>query len=126
MWALAFQDLSFALRMCQHVDDEGIVLDHDVRDAVFRMVSFAIKQLPDTAVVNVSAGAASAAPPAPDVAAGAGEDAISGGGGGEWKVEGTNATVEQLWELDALLQRCVDLRVAAVFLLVVFRVDVVY
>lgn len=116
LWALASRDLSFALRMCQHVDDEGMALDHDVRDAVFRAVGLAIKQLPDKAVVNVSAGAASAgtladvapAPPAPASAgAGGGEHAIGGGGGGEWKVEGTNATVEQLWELDALLQRYV-------------------
>lgn len=118
LWALASRDMSFALRMCQHVDDEGVVLDHNVRDAVFRVVGSAIKQLPDTAVVNVGAGvgagAAGVAPPAgvaaasaaAAVGAGAGgsEDAV---GGGEWKVEGTNATVEQLWDLDALLQGCV-------------------
>ena len=138
LWALACQDLSFALRMCQHVDDEGMVLDHDVRDAVFRMVGFAIKQLPDTAVVNVGVGTASDAPQAPGVAAGAeaagaleGEDAIGGNGGGEWKVEGTNATVEELWELDALLQRCVCVCVCVrVFCPSVFdrlvRADLVY
>lgn len=117
LWALATQDLSFALRMCQHVDDEGMVLDHGVRDAVLREVDSAIRRLPDTAVVNVSVGAASAAAtPAAVPEAGGGEGAVGGGGGdsGEWKVEGTNATVEQLWALDALLLRCVGVSFVSV------------
>lgn len=127
LWALASQDLSFALRMCEHVDDEGMVLDHDVRDMAFRKVGSAIDQLPYTAAFNVNAGVDVGTDDDTDDAAttpfgaaagaqavGAGgdsEDAIDGDGDvGEWKVEGTNATVSQLWELQRLLQRCVGVR----------------
>lgn len=118
LWALASADLSFALRVCQHVDDEGMVIDPDLRDALFRTVGFAIKELPGAAAVSVNFdvddvvgatrpdGEGTAAPAAAAVA-GDTEDEISGadGGGREWKVEGTNATMEELWALDALLQR---------------------
>ncbi len=103
LWAMWSQDLSFALRVCQYTDEEGMILDHELRDALFRFVSSAIKRLPDTAVVNVAdANPATRA----DMAAAA----AAAGGSEAWKVEGTNATVEELWDLDALLQRCVELR----------------
>ncbi|CAN0194231.1 unnamed protein product [Scytosiphon promiscuus] len=121
--ALASADLSFALRMCQYVDDEGIVIDQDVRDALLRTVSHAIRKLPDTAAVSVGGGGggvafddlrgAATSPAAQGDGAGGFEETVGGGGGeggvdGEWKVEGTNATVEELWALDALLQSWLD------------------
>lgn len=104
MCALGSGDLSLALRVCQHVDDEGLVLDPHVLDTISRTVGYVIKELPGTAALSVSA-----APPPVDggaVAAGVGSDAANRGvEGGEWKVEGTNATMDELWALDALLQR---------------------
>lgn len=101
LWAMWSQDLSFALRVCQYTDEEGMVLDHELRDALFRFVSSAIKRLPDTAVVNVAdASPATRADTAAEAAA-----AAAAGESEAWKVEGTNATVEELWDLDALLQR---------------------
>ncbi|CBJ28831.1 expressed unknown protein [Ectocarpus siliculosus] len=102
--ALGSGDLSFALRVCQHVDDEGLVLDPHVQDTLFRTVEYVMKELPGAAAVSVSA-----APPPVDggaVAAGVRGDAAANGGGGEgeWKVEGTNATMGELRALDALLQ----------------------
>lgn len=116
MCALVSADLSFALRMCQYVDDEGIVIDQDIRDVLLRTVGHAIRKLPDTAAVNVGGGGGSGAvedlsgeETAPAAEGGDAEGFEGGagerGGDGEWKVEGTNATVEELWTLDALLQR---------------------
>ncbi|CAM9203461.1 unnamed protein product, partial [Ectocarpus sp. 13 AM-2016] len=104
MCALGSGDLSFALRVCQHVDDEGLVLDPHVQDTLFRTVEYVMKERPGAAAVSVSA-----APRPVDggaVAAGRrGDDATNGGvGGGEWKVEGTNATMDELRALDTLLQ----------------------
>lgn len=84
LYATASDDLSFALRMCRYVDEEGIWCDPDVREALCRSVAAAIKKLPKTAAVT------------------------SEGVDGDWKVEGTNATEEQLWALDNLLQRWLD------------------
>ncbi|CAM9916596.1 unnamed protein product [Ectocarpus sp. 12 AP-2014] len=102
--ALSSRDLSFALRVCQHVDDEGLVLDPHVQDTLFRTVEYVMKELPGAAAVSVSA-----APRPVDggavAAGGRGDAATNGGvGGGEWKVEGTNATMDELRALDALLQ----------------------
>lgn len=106
--ALGSADLSFALRMCQYVDDEGIVIDQDVRDALLRTVGHAIRKLPDTAAVNTGGGGGGGIDDLSGAAATGAQDEESEGfeGEGEWKVEGTNATVEELWNLDALLQRC--------------------
>ena len=85
IYATACGDLAFALRVCQYVDEEGICCDSGVRGALRRSVALAIKKLPDTAAIT--------------------SDGDEGGG---WKVEGTNATVEELWALDTLLQRWLD------------------
>ncbi|CAM9100535.1 unnamed protein product [Laminaria digitata] len=87
LYATATDDLSFALRMCQYIDEEGLWCDLDVRDALCRSVRVAIKGLPETAAVTTGDGAAAAE---------------------EWKVEGTNATVEELRALGALLQGWLD------------------
>lgn len=85
IYATACGDLSFALRICQYVDEEGVCCDSDVRDALSRSVAMATKKLPDTAAVT-----------------------SNGGEREDWKVEGTNATVEELWALDSLLQSWLD------------------
>ena len=87
LYATAADDLSFALRMCQYVDEEGLWCDLDVRDTLCRSVGAAIKGLPETAAVTTGDGAAAAE---------------------EWKVEGTNATVEELRTLGDLLQEWLD------------------
>ncbi|CAN0497577.1 unnamed protein product, partial [Ectocarpus sp. 12 AP-2014] len=55
MCALGSGDLSFALRVCQHVDDEGLALDPHVQDTLFRTVEYVMKELPGAAAVSVSA-----------------------------------------------------------------------
>lgn len=72
--------------MCQYADDEGLWCDSNVRDALCRSVALAIKKLPDTDAVT-----------------------SEGDAGGNCKVEGTNATAEELWALDTLLQKWIDI-----------------
>lgn len=86
LYATASDDLSFALRMCQYMDEEGLWCDSDVRDNLCRSVAMAIRRLPETAVVSTDGG---------------GEE-------GSWIVEGTNATVKELWALNTLLHRWLD------------------
>lgn len=98
--------------MCQHADDEGMVIDPDLRHVLFQTVGFAIKELPDTAAISVNfgvddnhrggGGGGVDATRSDGAAAGS---VIGAGDGAEWKVEGTNATTDELWSLDALLQR---------------------
>lgn len=68
------------------MDEEGLWCDLDVRDALCRSVAMAIRRLPETAAVSTDGG----------------------GKGGSWMVEGTNATVEELWALNTLLHRWLD------------------
>lgn len=95
LYATAAHDLSFALRICQYIDEEGLWCDVDVRDALCRAVRVAIKKLPETAAVTTT-----------------GDGATAAAGGAAWKVEGTNATVEELKTLGTLLQGWLDSEMA--------------
>ncbi|CAM9558746.1 unnamed protein product [Hapterophycus canaliculatus] len=88
--------------MCQYVDDEGMVIDEDVRDALLRAVDRAIMRMPDSEAVVMDGGGGGGGG---DDAGAVGGDGSEGVGGvdGEWKVEGTNATAEELWALDKLV-----------------------
>lgn len=85
--AIAMDDLAFALRMCQYMDDEGFWCDRHVRHALCHAVVDAINKLPETAAVTSEGDAVAAT---------------------EWKVEGTNATVEEIRALDALIHVWLD------------------
>lgn len=97
---MAMDDLSFTLRMCQYLDEEGFSCDSDVRDTLYHSVTTAIKNMQGSSVVlpvDASDGEE-------------GESKVEGFESGEKEelmVEGTKATAEELFALNNLLERWV-------------------